>query len=186
MAVVGASDGSTGGSEEIQSKNTSLLSLQLTRTKTKKVVINWFSNGDSGTKLHYELEITEGQLVSDVIAFSTEYFSSKSGGSLVPQDFVLRPAKKDGKPKIEYPVLDSAQAVFSSGFLSFTLCPGSLKPKDAWVPTSLPEDDEKSSIATVESKESKDFTNIRSAEQPTRKDLPPAPANQGCCACHCF
>jgi len=186
MAVVGASDGSTGGSEEAQSKSTSLLSLQLTRNKTKKVMINWFTAGDSGLKMSYELEITEGQLVSEVISFSTEYFSGKHGTTLLPHDFVLRPAKKDGKAKIEYPVLDSAQAVFSSGFLSFTLCPSSLKPKDAWVPTSLPEDDEKSSVATLESKESKEFTDLRTAEHPTRKDLPPGPAGQGCCACRCF
>ena len=186
MAVVGASDGSTGGSEEVQTKSTSLLSLQLTRNKSKKVMINWFTAGDTGTKMSYELEINEGQLVAEVIGFSTQYFAGKSGVELLPQDFVLRPAKKDGKPKIEYPVLDSAQAVFSSGFLSFTLCPGSLKPKDAWVPASLPEDDEKSSVATLESKESREFTDLKITKEPHKKEHPPAPASQACCACRCF
>ena len=181
-----APEGSTGGSEEGQvPKSESLLSLQLTRNKTKKVMINWFTDGDSGTKLCYELEITDGNLVSDVVGFSTQHFSEKSGTVLDSEAYVLRPAKKDGKPKTEYPILDGAQAVYSSGFVSFTLCPATLKAKDAWVPASLPEEDEKASVASIESKESKDFTRPQ-PERQTTQTLPPPPASQSCCSCVCF
>lgn len=184
-----APEGSTGGSEEPQGpKSESLLSMQLTRNKTKKVTINWFSAGDSGTKMSYDLEITDSNLVSDVIGFSAQHFSQESGTTLQPEDYVLRPAKRDGKPKTEYPVLDSAQAVYSSGFVSLTLCPASLKAKDVWVPATLPEEDEKSSQVSMESKESKeskDFIRPK-PERVSETQLPPAPAGQGCCSCVCF
>jgi len=161
-------------------QSTSLLSMQLTRQRTKKVVVNYFTEGDAGAKLTYELEVNDANLVADVIGFSCQHFEQVSGGALRPENFVLRAAKKDGKPKTEYPLLDPAQAVYSSGFVSFCLCPAGLKTKLTWETVG---DDDSASQATSESKESRDFVLPKPA--PPRNDLPPPPA-QSQCSCRCF
>lgn len=175
-------------------QSTSLLSMQLTRQKTKKVVVNYFTEGDSGTKLLYELEVNDANVVAEIIGFSCQHFSEASGVSLRAEDFVLRAAKKDGKPKTEYPLLDPGQAVYSSGFVSFCLCPAGLKTKLTWETVA----DDQASQGTVESTESREFLAAKPAPKPVskpsslpapksapRNDLPPPPAQTNC-SCRCF
>jgi hypothetical protein len=93
---------------------------------TKKVMVHYWRDYDKGDHLFTEVETSPDYSVLDLMHEMKEKINKKLEDKKDISNYVIRTANKEGKPKIDMPILETSQKVHSLGFVRFVLCESDL------------------------------------------------------------